>query len=79
MATRVDLNNANIGAILKGTVGRVRPDLVARGRRVAAAAGSGHMVEERVGRTRLRVTVRTVRPVPARRREVLRRAFGAAR
>lgn len=75
---RIDLNNASIGRILKGE-GRVRADLQSRGSRVAKAAGPGHEVQTYVGQRRLRVTVRTIRPVPANQRAVLRRALEAGR
>lgn len=39
--------------------GEVAADLEARGSAIAAAAGPGHEVETYVGKTRVRVTVRT--------------------
>ena len=38
----------------------VAADLRRRGERIAAAAGAGHEVESHTGKTRVRVTVKTV-------------------
>lgn len=77
---RIDLDHGGIAELLKSP--EVAADLGRRGRQVAAAAGPGHEVETYVGRTRVRVTVRTA-TVEARRAEASRRsltlAFEAAR
>ncbi len=54
---RFQLNRAAVGQLLKSN--EVQADLKRRADRIAAAAGPGHEVEERVGRNRARATVRT--------------------
>ena len=61
--TRVDWRRQALEPILKGTEGRLRQDLDARGERVARRAGSGYEAQGWVGRTRYRVTVRSTDPV----------------
>lgn len=53
----VELNRKNIGRLLKGD--EIHSDLVARGRRVIAAAGAGVELEEFKGRNRWRITVKS--------------------
>lgn len=82
MATsiRVEMNRAGAIALLQSPA--VAADLMARGQRVAAAAGPGHMVTSRVGRTRVRVSVITAAPSAKRGEAVdrsLTRALDAAR
>lgn len=60
---RVDWRRQALTPILKGTEGRLRQDLDARGERVARRAGSGYESQGWVGRTRYRVTVRSTDPV----------------
>lgn len=66
MNTRVKLNLRGFDRLRKSP--KVTRDLERRGRQIAAAAGPGHEVETRVGRTRSRTTVRTA-TAAARRRE----------
>jgi hypothetical protein len=71
----IKLNPAGVRALLRDPA--VRADLEARGRRIAAAAGSGHEVETQQGRTRTRVTVRT-ESFAAMEREARRRSLTRA-
>lgn len=77
---RFELNHDGVAELLKGV--EVQADLLARGERIAAAAGPGHEVESFVGRNRARVTVRTetfeAMAAEAEDRN-LTRAFGAGR
>lgn len=77
MAKSVDLkiNRAAVRDLLKDP--KVLADLEARGRRIAAAAGSGVEVQSYVGQTRARVTVRTV-TWAARYREATERTLTSA-
>ena len=77
---RVELNRAGIIAAL--TAPGVRAELLRRGYAVAAAAGPGHMVTARTGKTRVRVSVITASADAMRRESTdrnLTRALDAAR
>lgn len=54
---KVVVNRQAVRALLKSP--EIRADLERRGRRIAEAAGPGHESETFVGRSRVRVTVRT--------------------
>ena len=77
---RVEMNRPGIIKAL--TDPGVRADLLRRGNASSAAAGPGHMVTARTGKTRVRVSVITATP-SAKRREAtdrsLTRALDAAR
>lgn len=77
---RLEMNREEMVRIMQSP--GVQNELMARGRRAAAAAGWGHMVTVRVGKTRARVSVITATDA-ARRREAtsrsLTRALDAAR
>lgn len=77
MATkiRLDMNHAGMVAAMQSA--GVQNDLMVRARRIAAAAGHGHMVTGRTGRTRARVSVITATE-GARRREATDRALTRA-
>jgi hypothetical protein len=77
---RIEMNRAGIIAALQAP--GVEADLMRRGHAVASAAGPGHMVTARRGRTRVRVSVITASPSAMRREAVdrsLTRALDAAR
>ena len=59
-SVQLKLNGKGIQDLLKAP--GVQADLERRGRAVAAAAGEGHEVTARVGKTRARVSVRTATP-----------------
>ena len=77
---RVEINFEGATQLMKSP--EVMADLEARAQRIAAAAGSGHMVTAYAGKTRARVSVITASDT-ARRREStdrnLTRAIDAAR
>lgn len=77
---RVKVNSAGARSILQSA--RVRADLEARARRMAAVAGPGMEVESETGPNRARASVRTATSA-ARRREAtekaLTRSIGAGR
>ncbi|SDP09256.1 hypothetical protein SAMN04515671_2919 [Nakamurella panacisegetis] len=58
--TRIVLNEKGFRELRRSP--EVEADLVARGRRVAAAAGAGFEAQSWIGRNRNRVTVRTATP-----------------
>lgn len=85
--TRVDLNNKNLGQILRGEEGRIPADLMWRGTRIANRADRSHRETGRVrrpkrsklyeafpakGPKRCRVTVRSVVPVVVSKSPLLR-------
>lgn len=77
---RIEMNRAGIIAALQAP--GVRADLMRRGLAVSSAAGPGHMVTARTGRTRVRVSVITATPSAMRREatdRALTRALDAAR
>jgi hypothetical protein len=56
-AVRIVLNRNGLGAILRGSEGRLRADLDRRGAAMVRAAGTNYEAEGYVGQTRYRVTV----------------------
>lgn len=77
---RIEMNRAGIIAAL--TAPGVEADLMRRGHAVSAAAGPGHMVTARRGKTRVRVSVITATGTAMRREatdRALTRALNAAR
>lgn len=57
MTVLIVVNHDAIGELLKSP--EIQADLLARGNRIAGAAGDGIEVEPTIGRNRARVTVRT--------------------
>lgn len=72
---RIEMNRAGIIAAL--TAPGVEAELLRRGRAASSAAGPGHMVTARRGKTRVRVSVITATP-SARRAEAVDRALTRA-
>jgi hypothetical protein len=80
MTTQVKINRRAVAHLLKSP--EVLADVRKRANRIAAAAGPGHEVDARIGRTRARASVVTA-TTEARRgeanRRTLTRALGAGR
>lgn len=82
MAKSIRVVMSNRGAVILLKAAGVQADLRARAQRIADAAGAGHVVYTKVGKTRIRATVVTD-TYAARKREArdrnLTRAIDAAR
>lgn len=72
---RVELNLSTLRKILKSP--EVEADLLARARRIAAAAGPGMEAESMIGRNRARASVVTVTPAAQRAEATTRRLSSA--